>query len=404
MDTDFLDVTGKSQFDDSIIKITNHSYVPHNTLAINNSDEIRISINNQDLLTLPSRSYLYIKGEIENHDKGHFINNAFAFLFDEIRYEVAGKEIDIVRNPGISSLMKILCSQNKTAKLSNVAFDTDDNLKKFHKEGKFSTCIPLELLMGVFEDFNKVLVNVKQELVLKRSKNDYNCMLTTSNPPTAGAADTHPKITLKSIHWVMPHVIPSDGEKLQLQKMILQNKNLQIAFRSLELHELPSYPNTTKHIWSIKTSSGLEKPRYIIFGFQTARDNKPRKRSDEFDHCNLKNLKVFLNSEYYPYSDLNLDFANMDVSKAYEMFVRFRESYYNTTPDPMISRNDFVNKYPLIVIDCSRQNESVKEGVVDIKLEIETSENVPENTSAFCAILNDKIFEYNPLSSEINKL
>src|SRR5204862_8167225 len=164
------------------------------------------------------------------------------------------------------------------------------------------------------------------------------------------------------IQSVMPHVIPSDAEKLQLQKLLLQNKNLQISFRSLELHELPSYPTTKRHVWNLKTSSHMESPRYIIFGFQTDRDNKPRKRSDEFDHCKLKNLKVFLNSEYYPYSDLNLDFDSGDVSKAYEMLVRFRESYYNTIPDPMISRSEFANKYPLIVIDCSRQNESIKEG------------------------------------------
>ena len=299
--------------------------------------------------------------------------------------------------------MKILCSYNKTAKLSNVAFDSDANLQEFHKGGKFSTCVPLELLMGVFEDFNKVLVNVKQELVLKRSKNDLNCILTTANAPTTGA-DAIPKITLTSIQWVMPHISPSDGEKLQLQKMLLQNKNLQIAFRSLELHELPAYPKTTRHTWSVKTSSNLEKPRYIIFGFQTDRDGKARKRTDEFDHCKLKNLKVFLNSEYYPYGDLNLDFENGDVSKAYEMFVRFRESYYNTMVDPMVSRVDFINKYPLIVIDCSRQNESVKEGIVDIKLEIETEENVPQNTSAYCLIIHDKVFEYNPLTNEINKM
>lgn len=402
---DFLDVSAKSQIDDSICKLSYHAYVPHNTLSINNSDEIRISINNQDLLTLPSKSYLYLKGEIENHDKGHLIDNAFAFLFEEIRYEISNKEVDIIRNPGIATLMKTLCSftASSISRLTNAAYDSDDNLKKFHNQGKFSACIPMDVLMGIFEDFNKVLVNVKQELILKRSKNDLNCILTTADP-TAGGADLTPKITLKSIQWIMPHVIPSDGEKLQLQKMLLQNKNLQIAFRSLELHELPSYPSTKKHIWSVKTSTQLEKPRYIIFGFQTDRNNKARKRMDNFDHCKLKNLKVFLNSEYYPYNDLNLDFENSDVSKAYEMFIRFQETYYGTAPAPIFSRLSFIEKYPLFVIDCSRQNEAIKEGIVDIKLEIETNDNVPANTTAYCLIIHDKVFEYNPLSNEINKL
>ena len=58
MQEDILDVTSPPQFDDSIVKISFHDYYPNNTLTLNNSDEIRIAINNQDLLTLPSRSYL----------------------------------------------------------------------------------------------------------------------------------------------------------------------------------------------------------------------------------------------------------------------------------------------------------------------------------------------------------
>lgn len=78
---------------------------------------------------------------------------------------------------------------------------------------------------------------------------------------------------------------------------------LQIVFRSFELHEYPSFPKTTNHTWSVKTTVQLEKLRYTMFAFQTDRDSKARNRSDVYDHCGLKNLKVFLNSEYYPNDD-----------------------------------------------------------------------------------------------------
>lgn len=133
MQEDYLNVTNRIQFDDSVEKYTYHSYVPHNILTINKSDEIRICINNQDLLTRPGRSFVYIKGEIENHAKGHLVNNALAFLFDEIRYEVANKEVDMVRKPGITGLMKLLPSANSLVKYSNAAIDTDENLKIFPK-------------------------------------------------------------------------------------------------------------------------------------------------------------------------------------------------------------------------------------------------------------------------------
>ena len=166
----------------------------------------------------------------------------------------------------------------------------------------------------------------------------------------------------------------------------------------MELHEMPAYPSTTRHTWPVKTTNQLEKPRYIIFGFQTGRDNIAKKRADEFDNCGLKNFKVFLNQEYFPYNDLNIDFSTYDIAKAYEMFVRFQGNYYNISLDPVVNRDTYINKYPLIVVDCSKHNEDVKEGVVDIKLEIKTGDNSTASTAAYCLIIHEKEFQYKPMS------
>ena len=206
-----LDVTRQEDFTENIIRNSYHAYYPHNTLTINNSDEIRICINNQNLLTFPSHSYLHIKGKLNNHTNGHLVNNALAFLFSEIRYLIGDKEVDMIRNPGILSLMKLVCSSNNTSRYSNACIDSDVNLKKFHKDGTFSGCIPLDMLMGFFEDVNRVIVNVKQELVLKRSKNDNNCILATG-----GDTDPAPSITLQEIQWCVPHILVSDAERLTL--------------------------------------------------------------------------------------------------------------------------------------------------------------------------------------------
>ena len=399
---DILDVTKRQDVDDGVIRWTYHPYFPHNTLSINNSDEVRICINNQDILTLPSQSYLYIKGKFNHKDKGHFVRNGLAFLFDEIRYEIGSQEVDSIRNPGIASLMKYVCSANTNKRYSNACIDTDEKLTKITDKEEFSGCIPLDMLLGVFEDFDKVLVNIKQELILKIARNSLNAIFTTAaeaNP------DIIPHVTIEQIQWFVPHILASDSEKLTIQRAIVNSKRFNISFRSYELHTMPSYPtSTTKHTWSVKTTNQLEKPRYVIFGFQTGRDNAARKRCDEFDHCKLKNIKVFLNSEYYPYTDLNLDFEKKDIAKAYEMFVRFQNSYYNIPSDPTIDREEFISTYPLLVIDCSKQNESIKEGVVDIKLEIQTGDNVGAHTAAYCLIIHRKEFEYNPMTNEVSRV
>ena len=88
------------------------------------------------------------------------------------------------------------------------------------------------------------------------------------------------------------------------------------------------------------------------------------------------------------------------------MYVRFQHSYYNSNllPDPLIDREEFKNTYPLLVIDCSKQNEAIKEGVVDMKLDLEAGANVAAGTIAYCLIIHRKEFEYNPMTNEVNRM
>lgn len=62
------------------------------------------------------------------------------------------------------------------------------------------------------------------------------------------------------------------------------------------------------------------------------------------------------------------------------------------------------NNYPFIVLDCSRQNEMLKSGVVDIRVHFQTNENIPPSTTAYCLIIHDRIVEYKPLSGIVRKL
>ena len=164
------------------------------------------------------------------------------------------------------------------------------------------------------------------------------------------------------------------------------------------------YPTTTDHVWTVKTSSQLEKPRYVIIALQTDRKNQKNKDCSKFDHCDISNAKLHLNSEYYPREDLNLKFKLDRYAVLYDMYSKFQESYYQKQPHPLLSRQDFKDLAPIIVFDCSRQNESIKTGPVDVKIELKTNVAIPASTSAYCLILHDRIIEYNPITGEVQKL
>ncbi|CAK1580906.1 unnamed protein product [Parnassius mnemosyne] len=79
-------------------------------------------------------------------------------------------------------------------------------------------------------------------------------------------------------------------------------------------------------------------------------------------------------------------------------------SYYNCPADPLLDLSSFKEKAPLFVIDCSRQNDSLKTGPVDVRLEIECTTAIPEKTTGYCLIINDQLVEYKPLSNIVRKL
>ncbi|KYM86190.1 hypothetical protein ALC53_04157 [Atta colombica] len=210
------------------------------------SDEIRIQ--QQDLYTLPYESFLYVEGKLTKNkavQSAHVTlgNNCIAFIFDEIRYELNGVEIDRNRNVGITSTLKnVTVSSDRSVILRNAGWDTLTTAA-----GYFNFCVPLYILLGFYEDYKRVVINARHELILIRARNDNNCLM--------GDPATEPTLELFKIQWRMPHVLLSEINKLSMLRALESGRYLSMAFRSWDLYEFPLLQSTTKHSWAIKTES-----------------------------------------------------------------------------------------------------------------------------------------------------
>ncbi|XP_067208458.1 uncharacterized protein [Linepithema humile] len=173
---------------------------------------------------------------------------------------------------------------------------------------------------GFCEDYKRIVINARHELVLIRSRNDNNCLV--------GRAGANPTIELLKIQWRMPHVSLSEVNKLSFLRTLESGRYLSVCFRSWDLYEFPLLQNTTKHSWAVKAATQLEKPRYVIFALQTGRKNVLSKNATQFDACKLTNVRLHLNSDFYPYDDMNLDFDRNRYAILYNMYARFRKAYY----------------------------------------------------------------------------
>ncbi|XP_066585534.1 uncharacterized protein [Prorops nasuta] len=230
----------------------------------------------------------------------------------------------------------------------------------------FSFCVPLHMLLGFCEDCKRVIINARHELILILARNDINSIFSWNK-------FTDSRIELYRVQWRIPHVTLNEFTKLQFLRIIEQNKNLTLAFRSWELYEYPLLPETQLHTWAMKAATQLEKPRYVILTFRRNKKNDQYSDVLKFSDCDVRDVKVYLNSEFYPYDRLDTDFTKSRYSVLYDMYVKFFNSYYagEKLSKPMLDYLNFLKYGPLFVIDCSHQNESIKTGTVDVKIEIE---------------------------------
>ena len=135
------------------------------------------------------------------------------------------------------------------------------------------------------------------------------------------------KVTLNKISCFMPLVLPSDAEKFPLYKNIESRVSLPIAYRTRQCDTI-TVLQATLFAWRLGVKNAPEKPRWIVIGFQTEKTGDETKNPAIFDHANLKNMYVTLNSTRYPAVDYNLSFANQQFSRVYGDASLFGVKYF----------------------------------------------------------------------------
>ena len=256
-----LRITDPIPSDTSIDRYEDVEYEPVMGTSLNNyGGDIRLVIENQDIFTHPSKSYLIIEGRLTKADNNSYgdndlisiTNNAMMHLFRSILYKLLGQEIETINYPGqATTMLGLLKYPDDFAKskglnqlwYKDTAAVADGNnagfvvrrdyiIKNSNPKGSFSFKIPLKHIFGFCEDYDKVVYGLKHKLTLTR--NDDNDAIfraannADGNPVAAG------KITLSKISWFMPHVTPADKDKMELYKIIERKEKLPVGYRMIQ--------------------------------------------------------------------------------------------------------------------------------------------------------------------------
>ena len=108
-----------------------------------------------------------------------------------------------------------------------------------------------------------------------------------------------------------------DAEKFSIYKTVESKVKLTVAYRTRQ-RDMLSVSESTSFTWRLSVKTAPEKLRFIIVGFQTAKDGDHTQNPSTFDNMNLKNAYATLNSDRYPAVDYNLSFFNQEFSRVYD--------------------------------------------------------------------------------------
>ena len=433
-----LRITDPILKDDSIDKYEEFVYEPVTGTNLNSpGQDIRITIETQDIFTHPSESYLIIEGRLlkadgtayDHANRVTLSNNGIMHLFKRIRYELSGQDIENITNVGQATTMLGLLkypddfskskglnqlwykdTQNSTfMDPANANFNAGFKIRHDYIFGKadgdvnpigsFSFRIPLKHIFGFCEDYDKIVYGLKHTLTLTRD-NDNTAIHKAIIPNLAGDADTLPfgRVLLSKITWFMPHVMPADEDKMKLYKIIERKEKIPVGYRMIQCDSASVPPgNISSFSWRLAVKSSPEIPRFIIIGFQHNGINNQTTNPSIFSGMNVSNIYVMLNSTRYPATDYNINFGAQQFSRVYGDVTNFRSKFFNMDElisNPNINPSDYKDLYSLFLFDVSKQSEKLKYSTTDIQVKMFFRGVIPDGVQVYGVIISDRLINF----------
>lgn len=360
------DIPSFLTLDDSVTK---YDYITvyddnHGTGDLSNATEFSFTTDNEDIFIVPANSFLLLKVQLRRADNGQpYVGadatvtidcNAFN-LFSQARLYIGDEEIERIDHVGISTLLYNLTKYNFSEVNSVRESQLVHTQKTFIRDYVAQCNRNVELLLPIRKMFNFFHQNrfsfrgVKHRIVL--NLNDQNKIVTKWGdvPPANG------KATISSMIWKIPHVEPSLQMRAKLETMLAKNSSLNLKWIATNTFKFSPPRNTEIRI---PIASSIHRPTHVFIAFQNANRETDQEQSYmHFDHLNLTEVSVNIDSISFPDRAVKCDFANKHVNEAYLRFldacehgVTWEESYRN-----------FINQYPIFHIDVSRHPEELYE-------------------------------------------
>ena len=431
-------------FDAALIDNSTESYeyieYRENNVTVKDLDSYQLSSSDLNTWLLPHQSYLHVKGKILKEDGTAITandivtieNNGFN-LFKNARYEIGDKEIESIQHVGVMTTILNLvefshdysktCASNMfwhvdTSEHANMErfvynggeanLDSNDKIINFAKSIKhnvdfnegflerskktkeskqISVFLPLSRLFGFCKDINRVFRGITHTIKLDKNDDD-NIIHCVGNNKY--------KFELSYLSWWIPKIRPLKIIAI-LEKKISEENTINLMWEGARVYR--SGIRTDRYgDWSVATIQ--HKPSHIYIVFQKADKLRDQTQTNMiFDHMNLTNIHVRVNSTQYPATAFQTDFSgrNPDYTRVYHSLLEAGLKSQNIDSGCDVNYTDFSRLYPIFHFNLNHKETRLYEnsGAAEISVHFELKETPADQYYVYCIIVSEKSMEIN---------
>ena len=315
-------------------------------------------------------SYLEIEFVVSDDAGGVFANDAnirlvnygMMALFSSIKLETSGgRTIEYIDHchPNLLEykLLTTTGDEYESGFVRNQG-NRDSQLKGDHivaQRRHMYMMVKMSDLFGFVNDLEKIKYGLGFKLLLKRNNNDRALYRVNANP---GAVANDGNIEIRNISRCVPSIDPSNDNRIIVQKGLSKKNNVDFSYYERKTF-YKNVPNATNSLFDLGMESGMERPKYIIVGFENNNVNEQTHDASTFDVMNNTECYCKIGSEFYPEDRMNIKYGTNNYNEAFKEIVSFNKDY-NGLPHnikPYINHRTFKSNCRIYVFDTRYQRD-----------------------------------------------
>ena len=160
--------------------------------------------------------------------------------------------------------------------------------------------------------------------------------------------------------WCVHSIDPSNDNKIIVQTGLSKKNNVDFSYYERKTF-YKNVPNATNFLFDLGMESGMERPQYIIVGFENNNVNEQTHDASTFDVMVVTECYCKIGSEFYPEDRMSINYGTNDYNEAFKEIFSFNKDY-NGLPHnikPYINHRTFKSNYRIYVFDTRYQRDHI---------------------------------------------